>query len=109
MSFPNIPNVDPTITIDRCDAINLLLSAIALEEMSLSKILTSQSEALQLFIKQPDVQVSDFLRLNESVSNILREVLQTEYILQIKLIDITKLASTCDCSEENEIGLDNEI
>ena len=33
MSLPNIPNITPSITIDREDAINMLLSSSEMEEM----------------------------------------------------------------------------
>ncbi|MED0970837.1 hypothetical protein [Bacillus paramycoides] len=39
MSQANIPNITPTITLTREDAINLLLSSIALEELGLAHII----------------------------------------------------------------------
>ena len=30
MSFPNIPDIEPVIDMDSCDAVNLLLSSIAM-------------------------------------------------------------------------------
>ena len=39
MSFPTIPDITPDIDIDFCDAVNLLLSSIALEEISLSRLM----------------------------------------------------------------------
>ncbi len=42
MSFPNIPNISPTIAITREDAINLLLTSIAMEELGLSHIFDAE-------------------------------------------------------------------
>ena len=39
MSFPNIPDIDPYINITFEDAVNLLLTSIAMEEMSLSRLM----------------------------------------------------------------------
>lgn len=49
MSLPNIPNITPKISLERCDTINLLLSSIALEEIGLSHILNAEGEKLQYF------------------------------------------------------------
>jgi argininosuccinate lyase len=37
MSFPNVPDINPCIDIKQEDAVNLLLTSIAMEEMSLSE------------------------------------------------------------------------
>ena len=47
MSFPNIPDVDPAIDIDSCHAINLLLASIAMEEISLSKLMDAERDKIQ--------------------------------------------------------------
>ncbi|WP_179139782.1 hypothetical protein [Bacillus sp. CDB3] len=39
MSQANIPNITPTISVNRDDTLNLLLASIALEELGLSHIL----------------------------------------------------------------------
>ncbi|MDQ0417802.1 hypothetical protein J2Z48_001986 [Croceifilum oryzae] len=47
MSQANIPNISPNISITREDAVNLLLSSIALEELGLSHIINAEGEKLQ--------------------------------------------------------------
>ncbi len=44
MSQPNIPNISPAITIDRDDAINLLLASIAMEELGLAHIIMQKEK-----------------------------------------------------------------
>ena len=45
MSLPSFPRVDPPI--DREDAVNQILSSIAMEELGLSHILTAEGEKLR--------------------------------------------------------------
>lgn len=51
VSLPNIPDIKPKISLERCKTIELLLSAIALEEISLSHLLNAEAEKLQYFEK----------------------------------------------------------
>ena len=50
MSQANIPNITPTITINRDDVINLLLASIALEELGLAHIINAEAEKIQYAI-----------------------------------------------------------
>lgn len=47
MSNPNIPNITPSITLSREDAVNLLFSSIAMEKLGLAHILNAEGEAIQ--------------------------------------------------------------
>ncbi|WYT59869.1 hypothetical protein MHH28_12825 [Paenibacillus sp. FSL K6-1217] len=47
MSNPNIPNITPSITLSREDAVNLLFSSIAMEMLGLAHILNAEGEAIQ--------------------------------------------------------------
>ncbi|TCP69435.1 hypothetical protein [Baia soyae] len=49
MSQANIPNISPNINVTREDAINLLLSSIALEELGLSHILNAEGKNSSTF------------------------------------------------------------
>lgn len=50
MSFPNIPNVTPTINVNREQVVNLLLASIAFEELGLAHIINAEAEKLQAVI-----------------------------------------------------------
>ena len=50
MSFPTIPDIDPSITLTVCDSVNLLLASVAFEELSLSHILNAEAEKIQFVL-----------------------------------------------------------
>ncbi len=68
MSMPSFPVVDPPI--DREDAVNQILSSIAMEELGLSHILNAEGEKLQYILgtlpglSGPPATVSDVLAAN---------------------------------------------
>lgn len=88
MSLPNIPNITPRISIDRGESINLLLSSIALEEIALSHILNAEGKKLQSFLKTSSDNIEDYLRINQSVNSMLRTILKSQLLLEMKLEDI---------------------
>ncbi len=50
MSFPTIPDITPTININRSDVINLLLASIAFEELGLAHIINAEAEKIQYIL-----------------------------------------------------------
>jgi len=99
MSFPNIPNITASITISRNEALNLLLSSIAFEELGLSHIINAEGEKIQYALglipglRHP-ASIADLLRINDSVRKTLDSVTKKEIVLQSKLQDIIDLM--CD-------------
>ncbi|WP_152657821.1 hypothetical protein [Oceanobacillus sp. CFH 90083] len=98
MSMPNIPNITPIISLDRCETIDLLLSSIALEEIGLSHILNAEGEKLQAFLEKSDHCLNDYLRINDSVNKTLRTIVKSQMLLQFKLEDVVALDETSICS-----------
>ncbi|WP_235817440.1 MULTISPECIES: hypothetical protein [Gracilibacillus] len=98
MSMPNIPNITPTVSLTRCETIDLLLSSIALEEIGLSHILNAEGEKLQAFLKNHDHCLQDYVKINHSVNQTLRTVVKSQMLLQFKLEDVADL-DDCGCDE----------
>ncbi|WP_242071583.1 hypothetical protein [Bacillus thuringiensis] len=69
MSLPNLPDITPDISVTRQEAINLLLSSIAMEEIGLSHILNAEGEKLQHFLKQKNRSFCEYLTINRSVND----------------------------------------
>lgn len=94
MSQANLPNITPTISITRDDAISLLISSIAMEELGLSHIINAEGEKLQYIlgtlpgITSPTASISDILDINNSVISTLRETVKKEWLLSNKLDSI---------------------
>ena len=89
MSMPSFPNVDPPI--QREDAVNQILSSIAMEELGLSHILNAEGEKLQYILgtipglSGPTATVSDVLAANESVRGLLETAVQNQIFLKSKM------------------------
>ncbi|MDQ0087039.1 hypothetical protein J2T12_000433 [Paenibacillus anaericanus] len=96
MSQANIPNITPTITLTRDDAINLILASIAMEELGLSHIINAEGEKLQYVlgtlpgVTPPSATLDDILRVNSSVRDTLRTVAKKEFILVDKLDTVVR-------------------
>lgn len=94
MSFPNIPNVTPSITLTREDSINLLLASIAFEELGLAHIINAEAEKIQAVVGTlPDTDlgatsIPELLATNKSVNRMLKTVLKNQMLLQFKLEDV---------------------
>ncbi|NLY80483.1 MAG: hypothetical protein GX072_11525 [Lysinibacillus sp.] len=97
MSLPSVPDITPDITLNRCDAINLLLSSIAMEEIGLSHILNAEGEKLQTFLKMYPRNLHGYIKLNDSVNTTLRTVVKSQILLQFKLEDVITLNKTSGC------------
>ncbi|WP_197431029.1 MULTISPECIES: hypothetical protein [unclassified Anoxybacillus] len=99
MSLPNIPNITPIISLERCETIDLLLSSIALEEIGLSNILNAEAEKLQAFLNTDPNNLNDYLKINESINRTLRAVVKSQILLQFRLEDIILLDRDTCCEK----------
>ncbi|MGN4719868.1 hypothetical protein ACTFQ7_29710 [Bacillus cereus group sp. MYBK226-2] len=100
MSLPNIPDIEPHITLTREEVINLLLSSIAMEEIGLSHLINAEAEKIQKIISKDCLSVKEALVTQESVEKILRNIIKTQMLLQFKLEDVLKIP-TLDCNDCN--------
>lgn len=96
MSFPNIPDVDASIGITREDSLNLILASIAFEELGLAHVINAEAEKIQYVLGTIGGQeplpipptVTDLLAVDDSVRQVLKNVILKEMLLQFKLEDI---------------------
>ena len=89
MSLPSFPKADPPI--GRENAVNQILSSIAMEELGLSHILNAEGEKLQYILgtlpglSGPSATVSDVLNATESVRSMLETAVQNQLFLKAKM------------------------
>jgi len=107
MSMPSFPKVDMDITHE--NAINMILTSIAMEELALSHIMNAEGEKLQYVLKHLEsaCDVSDnsfavdkLLAVNASVANLLDSVSQNQMLLKGKMDKA--LNSLCGCPERHK-------
>lgn len=98
MSFPNIPNITPHISLTRCETVNLLLSSIALEEIALAHIINAEAEKIQFVLgtlhphlSPEPPNLSQLLEINHSVRGTLHDVIKKEILLQMKFENVLTL------------------
>jgi len=94
MSMPNIPDVNPTITIDRQQSINLLLASVAFEELGLSHMINAEAEKIQYVLgtlegtTPPSVAtIAEVIEVNSSAEKMMRNIIKNQMLLQFKLED----------------------
>ena len=89
MSMPTFPVIEPSLTRD--DAVNQILSSIAMEELGLSHILNAEGEKIQHVLGTLEGQtpsgatVQDLLAIDESVRATIDSVRQTQATLREKM------------------------
>lgn len=94
MSFPKIPDIEPYISITFEDAINLLLTSIALEEVSLSKLIEAETHKILCVIEDCNHKHSalqDALAVNKSVDDTVKNIIKLQMLLQFKLENIKEM------------------
>lgn len=98
MSQPNIPPIDPSITLTREEAVNLLITSVAMEELGLSHVLNAEGEKIQYAVgtlhdqqTERPFTLDEVLSVNNSVLELMDAASANEMFLASKLQDIMKI------------------
>ena len=86
MSLPKFPKPDAILTRDQ--ALDAILTSIAMEEVALSHIINAEGEKIQYILKAAKecrADVCDVLEVNESVTSMLEQVNDMQITLKNKL------------------------
>ncbi len=79
------------------DALNLLLNSIALEEVSLSKMLDAETKKMQYILeeyKHEKISIYDTQDINKSVNQTIMNMIKLQMLLQFKLDNIMEVLPT---------------
>ena len=102
MSFPNIPDVDPTIELSLENSVHLLLASVAFEELGLAHLINAEAEKIQYVLGtiegqctlNPPPTLEDLLTVNRSVDQTLRDIIKKEMLLEFKLENVLTITTT---------------
>ena len=102
MSFPNVPDVDASVSLSTEDPVNLPLVSIAFEELGLAHLINAEAEKLQFVLgtlegqtrREEPVSVEDLLRVNSSVDQTLRDIIKKEMLLEFRLEEAVRIPTT---------------
>lgn len=100
MSMPNVPDIKPEIELDFDETINLLLTSIALEELSIAHIMNAEAEKIQEVIKYKCNDLEDLLEINKSVEKMVKTLIYKEILLENKFENVLTLINSrkyCSC------------
>lgn len=101
MSMPSLPEPNPKLTKEQ--ALNMILTSIALEETALSHIINAESEKMQSVLKHCPNNTDAILAINNSVKETLEIVMQNQMLLKSKmekvLEHLPKQNEDCCCKE----------
>jgi hypothetical protein len=101
MSMPTIPDICPEICITREDAVNLLLTSIALEEVGLADLIEAETKKIKFVLGDDDYNepsTKDILRINHSVNQTIKNIIKLQMLLQFKLENVIEIIGTETCS-----------
>ncbi|MGL4345635.1 MAG: hypothetical protein ACRCTE_10580 [Cellulosilyticaceae bacterium] len=98
MSMPSIPDLKPNVSLTRDDSINIILSSIGMEELSLAHILNAEAEKIQFALGTLETaggqaaSMEQILETNKMAGKMLRDVIKNQMLLGMKMEDTVELA-----------------
>ena len=103
MTMPNFPPIPPIPPINICESLGLVIESVALEELALAHLINAEAEKVQ---KVADPQhcatPCEMIKVNESVSKTLINIIKLQMLLQFKLEEVLeKIPDICD--EDNDM------
>jgi len=109
MSTLNIPDID----INSEKSLNLLILAVALEELGLANIIQAEAEKIQFVLgalekeyKKEPPTIDDLLKINKSAGQMIKRVIEKEMLIDFILEDAIDL--TQSLTEESEDKKDED-
>lgn len=97
MPFTYKPGSEPCIGVTREDAVRLLLTSIAEEEASLSKLMDAERNNILYTVnryRQRKTDLREIYTLNKSVDTAIKNMMKYQMLLQIKLDSVKEMLAS---------------
>ncbi|MGL5674956.1 MAG: hypothetical protein ACRDDX_00925 [Cellulosilyticaceae bacterium] len=96
MSMPEIPNIEPEISITRDDAMNLLLASTGIQELSLAHLMNAEAEkmdfALGLLDTSPGpMSIEAILEASKSTRRMMRTITRSQMLIGMNVEELIEL------------------
>lgn len=99
MSQPGMPNITPVISVDADQAVVMLLSSIAMEEMAIAHMVNAGAEQVQYVLgtlenglDMPTAPTMEqLMQLQRSMSNMMQGVILKEMMLLMKMGQVVEM------------------
>ncbi len=97
MSMPNIPDINPSVSITRDDAVNVILSSIGMEELGLAHIINAEAEKIQFALGTLETAteaagLTEIMSINKQANKMLRDVIKNACVI----MSIIRKTKFCD-------------
>ena len=108
MSMPNIPDINASISITRDDALNVILSSIGMEELSLAHLVNAEAEKIQFALGTLETangeaaSLEEIMKVNTASNKMLRDVIKNQMLLGMKMEETAELISQVEPPEPEE-------
>lgn len=100
MTIPNFQDFKPEGDLSLEDAISLVMSSVAMEEISLSKLIDAETNKLLHIVNKEDSCLKDIVLLNNSIDRTVKDITKLEILLQHKLESISAMLPQKDCGTD---------
>ncbi len=106
MSQPNIPDITPKISVTKKEALSLLLSSIAMEELALSNLINAEADKMlalaSLAKKEGCLPSRSLLQIQQNTAQFIEGIVIKQWLALNRLDRIIQLAGhdhVCECWE----------
>ena len=83
MSMPRFPDKETVLTRD--EAVNAILTSIAMEETALSHIINAEGEKIQYVLAKKCNTVCEVVTVNDSVTSLIEKITDLQFLLKMKM------------------------
>lgn len=97
--MPEIPDIEPIITMTRDDAMNLVLASAGIQELGLAHLINAEAEksdfALGLLETSPGpATIEEILEMSKDTRRMLRNVFRSQMVIGMNVAELVEAMTT---------------